>query len=245
MTAKSQSNPKRKEGAESTRRDQGARTYEQLRDLIVHGKLAPGTWVIEADVADRLGVSRTPVRAALQRLQQEGYISTTSRGRLARASVAPLTRDDACELFGIVGALEGLAASRTATLPVEERKVVVADLGSLNGSLLEEARSARPNPRRIFDLDMAFHRRSFEAGGGPRLLALLGAIKPQAERYIHLYTSALVDEIGTSVEEHGVIVEAIERGDGPAALDAVLNNWINASDRLSRVIDTLGERGSW
>jgi DNA-binding GntR family transcriptional regulator len=220
------------------------RTYERLRDLIVHGKLAPGARIIEADVAERLGVSRTPVRAALQRLQQEGYITFAQRGRLTRASVAPLTRDDAHELFGIVGALEGFAAARTASLPDEERTSVAADLSKLNASLLQVGSSSR-DPRSMFDLDSSFHHRYVETARGPRLLALLDAIKPQAERYIRLYTSALVDEIGTSVKEHEDIVEAIGRGDGEAARSAVATNWINASHRLSRVIDTVGERGSW
>ena len=65
--------------------------YEQLRDLIVHGHLAPGSRIVESDVAGRLGVSRTPVRGALQRLQQEGYIVDPSGGRLARPTVSPLT----------------------------------------------------------------------------------------------------------------------------------------------------------
>ena len=220
-------------------------TYERLRDLIVHGKVSPGARIIETDVAERLGVSRTPVRAALQRLQQEGYISFTKRGRLTRASVAPLTRDDADELFGIVGALEGFAAARTAALPEEHRTRVAADLARLNDALQEVAASSRPDPHDMFDIDTSFHHRYVESAGGPRLLALLDAIKPQAERYIRLYTSALVDEIGTSVKEHSLIVKAIDRGDRAAARDSVRSNWANASERLSRVIDSVGERGSW
>ncbi len=225
--------------------DRGAHAYERLRDLIVHGQLAPGAWIIESDVASRLGVSRTPVRAALQRLQQEGYVVINARGKQARAAVAPLTRDDARELFGIVGALEGLGAGRTAELPASRRDAAAADMEDLNGRLLEVAHSGRPDPGRIFDLDTAFHRRYVEAAGSRRLLNLHDAIKPQAERYIRLYTSALVNEIGTSVLEHDQILAAVRAGDAAAARDAARRNWANASDRLSRVIDTVGERGSW
>ncbi len=227
------------------RTHQGVTTYQQLRQLIVQGQLAPGTWIIESDIAERLGVSRTPVRAALQRLQQEGFISVSRRGRLARAAVAPLTRDDAEELFGIVGALEGFAAARTAALGDRDRAAVVAEMEALNSALLEAARASRPDPHRIFDLDTAFHHRYVHAAAGPRLVSLLDGIKPQAERYVRLYTSALIDEIGTSVQEHWAIVAAIDSADAPAAQDAVQHNWANASRRLSRIIDTLGERGSW
>ena len=55
--------------------DRGTQAYEHLRELIVLGRLAPGSRLIETEIADRLGLSRTPIRSALQRLMQEGYIS--------------------------------------------------------------------------------------------------------------------------------------------------------------------------
>jgi len=54
--------------------------YRELRELIVSGRLAPGTRLVETMVADRLGVSRTPVRSAFQRLQQEGYAVAANEG---------------------------------------------------------------------------------------------------------------------------------------------------------------------
>ena len=81
------------------RGDRIARAYQQLRELIVWGRLAPGSRVIESDIAERLGVSRTPVRSALHRLQQEGYIVGVGRGSEQRLTVAPLTQDDARDLF--------------------------------------------------------------------------------------------------------------------------------------------------
>lgn len=225
--------------------DRGTRAYERLRQLIVHGQMAPGAWIIESDVADRLGLSRTPVRAALQRLYQEGYVTITRRGRQARAAVAPLTREDARELFGIVGAIEAFTAARTAQLPDSPRGKAAEHLAELNGALAEAARATQPEPAHIFDLDMDFHRHFVEVGGGARTIALHDAIKPQSERYIRLYTSALIDQIGTSVKEHEAIVDAIRRGDVEAARNTVRINWANASDRLSGVIETLGEKGSW
>src|SRR5207244_8598966 len=80
--------------ARSARGDRIARAYQQLRELIVWGRLAPGSRVIESDIAERLGVSRTPVRSALHRLQQEGYIVGVGRGSEQRLTVAPLTQDE-------------------------------------------------------------------------------------------------------------------------------------------------------
>ncbi len=219
--------------------------YEQLRDLIVHGHLAPGSRIVESDVALRLGVSRTPVRGALQRLQQEGYIVDPSGGRLARPTVAPLTSDDARELFHIVAEIEGLTARWAAGLPVGERRALARTLRALNADFRREAAVRRPDFNRLHDLDRSFHRTYVEAGAGRRLLALHTTIKPQAERYERLYVSLLVSDLQTSVTEHEAIAAAIERGNPDAAQRAVQTNWRNAAERLERVIDRAGERGSW
>lgn len=229
----------------AARGDRVTQAYHQLRELIVWGRLAPGTRIIETDVANRLGVSRTPVRSALQRLQQEGYIITSGTGQQSRLSVAPLTREDARELFAIVAHIEGLAAEWAAGRDDRARTRTVRELERTNQELATTATEKKPDHHRIFELDQAFHRTYVEGGAGPRLLALHKAIKPQSERYVRLYISALVDQIGTSVVEHEAIVEAIREGDPAAAKECVMVNWRNAADRLSEVIEHMGERGIW
>lgn len=225
------------------RSDTVSRVYQELRGLIVWGHLPPGARIAERAVAERLGLSRTPVRSALHRLQQEGFVSSVGRGQDQRLIVAPLTQDDGREIILIVGHLEGLAAHTAATLPDDRRKLIVARLRGINRELAAE--SKRREFTRIFDLDQAFHRAYVEDVVGPRLLALHRAIKPQIERYTRLYISALVDELPTSVKEHEVIVKAIAAGDAHSAQRAVETNWRNAAGRLSRVIAQLGERGAW
>lgn len=224
--------------------DRSTEVYEELRDLIVRGRVAPGSRMVETDVAERLGVSRTPVRAAIQRLEQEGYILSSGDGR-SRASVAPLTREDSRELFCIVGEVEGLAARWAAQSPAGARRQLTQALRRLNGDMSGAAQASRPDQNRVFDLDRRFHRAYVEVGAGPRLLALHDSIKPQAERYARVYVNALLDEIQTSIEEHAQIVEQIAAGRADEAQRAVQTNWRNAARRLATVIDALGERGSW
>lgn len=225
--------------------DRATDAYEKLRELIVNGRLAPGTRIIETDIADRLGVSRTPVRAALQRLAQEGYITTDADGRRSRPAIAPLTREDAHELFNIVGLIEGLAARWTAELEDARRDVVVSDLREINEAYRKRSHERRPDFNALFELDDRFHRCYVEAGAGPRLLALHDSIKPQAERYIRVYISVLTAEIQISLKEHRAIVEAIDAAEADVAQRAVETNWRNAARRLSGVIEDVGERGSW
>ncbi len=227
----------------TTNADLGTQAYERLRELIVHGRLAPGSRLIETDVANRLGLSRTPIRSALQRLMQEGYIFDTRNGRQSRPYVSPLTKDDAGELLHIVGEIEGLAAWRAASL--DTRPALVAELNAINAQMLAEARLSKPSRERLFQLDNTFHRAYVRAGAGPRLLVLNESIKPQAERYIRLYIDALIDQIAVSVAEHESIVSAIASGDADRAQATVRTNWRNAAERLSGVIARAGELGSW
>lgn len=220
--------------------------FQRLRDLIVHGRLAPGSRVIEADLADRLGVSRTPIRSALHRLRQEGYIIVISdSGNKARLAVAPLTQDDARELYGIIGSLEGLAARGAALLDVVSRAALVQRLRGYNKGLRDLSEEQRPNSNSIFELDMNIHEMIVASGAGPRLCAIHAAIKPQTERYWRLYVSAITDQLGVSVNEHVALIDGIEKGDPDAAAHAVQLNWRNGAGRLCQVIETLGERGSW
>lgn len=221
-------------------------TFHRLRDLIVHGKLAPGSRVIESDLADRLGVSRTPIRAARHRLQQEGYIVViSSAGNKERLSVAPLTKEDALELYKIVGHLEGSAAGLCCRLDPKIRGGLVSELRRYNKELQECAEAKRAEPNRVFDLDISFHQAIVDAGAGPRLRAIHAGVKPQTERYWRLYASAIIDQLDISIHEHLSIINSIERGDAPAAEKAIQLNWENGAERLCQVIENLGERGSW
>ena len=218
--------------------------YERLRELIIDGRLAPGARIVETDVAARLGVSRTPVRGALQRLQQEGFVVDSPTLQQTRPTVAPLTSEDARELFLLVGALEGLAAHRAALGTQPQRTALAASLADINEAFASAAAAKRPDHGRIFELDEQFHR-GYMIAAGPRVLSIHATVKPQAERYERLYVSMLEAELQTSVVEHRAIVRAIRTGNAPGARAAVETNWRNAAERLAAVVAASGERGSW
>ena len=93
----------------ATQGDLVTQAYLRIRELIISGRLAPGARIIESDLAERLDISRTPVRSALQRLQQEGWVHGTETGKQLRLTVSPLTQEDARELYEIIGTLESYA----------------------------------------------------------------------------------------------------------------------------------------
>lgn len=212
-----------------------------LRDLIVTGHLAPGSRLLEVKLAARLHLSRTPIRGALLWLEREGYVQAAPGGKKTRLSVAPLTAEDATELYEIIGRLEGLAARRVALLPAVRRHRLVNRLEACNRRLLLLAEGADRSPGRLFDLDQHFHLLIVEAGGAPRLRAMHKAIQPLTERYWRLYMSAVVEPQEASLAEHARILHALARGDAAMAEKAMQENWENGARRLYSVIQAWGK----
>ena len=220
--------------------------FREIRELIVHGKLSPGTWIVEADLAHHLGMSRTPVRGALHWLQREGYVLEQKAASKSRMFVAPVTKEDARELYSIIGRVEGMAGRETALLPQPQRLAIVKKLRALNQKLSDIVRDGRPSATGgIFEIDRNFHRTIVSSGAGPRLTVLHGAIEPQTERYWRLYASSIINDLHHSIEEHEKIITAIEDGDADRVELGLKANWDNGCQRLARVIDMFGERGSW
>lgn len=233
-------------GAGSSKASRVDAAYNRIRGLIVHGQIAPGSPIIESEVADRLGVSRTPVGAAFQRLEQEGFIEDNSgnRGR-PRRRISPLTRQNARELMYLLGCLEGLAARRVAESKNGRQRQVAHDLKRLNDRLEHEASTEPPAPAPFLEIDAEFHRTLVDSGGGPRLLKLHVSCRPQAERYFRFYVVNQQYSLEHALEEHAEMIEAIRTGAPDLAEAVVRQNWRNSEERLQRAIDRAGERGSW
>lgn len=221
------------------------KAFYEIRELIVHGRLSPGSWIVEADLARHLNMSRTPVRSALHWLQREGYVIEHKNARKSRVVVAPVTKEDASELYSIIGHVEGLAGRHASELPKARRVEIASLLKGINNQLREIITARDSRAAGIFDLDRNFHRTIIESGAGPRLLALHKSIEPQAERYWRLYASSIINDLHLSVAEHDEIIAAIVAGNADRIERALQTNWENGCNRLARVIDIFGERGSW
>ena len=242
-----------KKNSKSSRRPSGkaehgtsvTTAFQRIRELIVHGKLSPGTWIVEGDLCKHLNMSRTPVRGALYLLQREGYVQELRNASKSRMVVSSLTKEDAGELYPIIGRLEGLAGRRAAELPGPARAELADKLKQINGQLIRIAQQRTLEGSSIFDLDREFHRLIVTAGAGPRLMTLHRAIEPQTERYWRLYASSIINNLTTSTEEHEAIIKALIASDPDTLEEALKLNWENGCKRLAYVIDVFGERGSW
>ena len=220
--------------------------YDEIRKMILRGSLAPGGRIVESELAEHIGVSRTPVRSALHRLLQDGYLLAQREGsRKVKLTVAPLTREDAREIYHIVGALDGLAAWHAAHLPERERLALSRGMTRINDAISEIGSSAPPDHQRLMELHGEFHDLVLGAVGASRLKALHSVTKPQADRYRRIYSSGDFGQQARSVREHITIIDAIADGDAHEALCRTQDHWMAAADRLCGIIELLGERGSW
>ena len=174
-------------------------------------------------------------------------MSHSGNRRSGRLAVTPLTADDMRELFLVVGALAGVAARLAASLPRDRREAIARQADAINARLRSLSATEASEIRTAQELDLRFHRCYEQAAAGPRLLAKLAALHARRERYVRVYTEALIQthRVHESLDEHGSIVAAIRAGDPDAAERVAAFNYRNALERYARIVAIHGERGNW
>lgn len=223
--------------------DRATEAYEEIRALIQLGRLSPGTPIIQARMAKEIGQARATLRAALQRLAQEGYVVETELGTYSRFVVASLTVEDMQELFQIIGALEGVAARQCAGLPTPTREALAGRMEALNRRRVEMGLGGMFGPQDVNTLDTEFHQAFVTAANCARVQTQLASIRPQVERYRDLYLTHVTDQMRSlGSPEHQEIVDAIRSGDPERAQRAVELHWRAGTERMRAMIEHLGER---
>lgn len=177
------------------------RVVTELRNAIVSGELRAGSRVSQAELAHRLGVSRIPVRDALQRLASEGLVE--SRGR-SGTFVASLSVADLQELYELRETVEPLAA-RLGTSNIGRA-------GLLRMEQLHHQLDGERDPRTWIAANAAFHAQVHGAAQRPRMIALVEHLRRLTDRYLHLHL-AVIGGVDRLQEEHGRILEAARRRD--------------------------------
>ena len=221
------------------------RIYQQLRRDIIRGVLGPGARLVEADIAERFEVGRTPVREALQMLLQENYLVTRDGLGRRLLTVAPLRADDVEELFGIVSDLEVSAVRRVTQLDESMRASLHRRLKAANDAFARISRARLLDLEMVFEAHREFHFTLTSDLAGPRLSHLLEDVRAQLERYEWSYAVLLESELEHAVEEHEAIIAAVAAGRRSEVERALRRNWESASARLRSVISRLGDRGRW
>lgn len=191
------------------------KAYDVLKQRLVAGSYAPGAQLKEEHIARELGLSRTPVRAALKRLIDDG-LATMDAGRGVR--VAAWTDADIMETYHLRGMLEAHAAQRAAQ---RGDASVVATLEQLNRDMAAAlAQGGADMLPKLQAVNSRFHRAILDASASPRLKQLLATIidMPIVVRSFFVSTRADLEQ---SLQHHRDITAAIARGDGELAAQAM------------------------
>jgi DNA-binding GntR family transcriptional regulator len=206
-------------GAMPDRKSLGDHVFENLRQAIIRGDVAPGDRLVESRIAEVLDISRTPVREAIHKLEREGLLRKLPHGGF---TVVHLSREDIEETFGIRCVLESYAARLAALnhkeeelIPLEE-KIREFQLSVAKGRLEELPR-----------INTEFHNLFYALSRSPKLIRLLNDLSDQIFRFRRILLK--IDNMGkNSNEDHHNMLEAIRRRD---------------ADRVERLVKEHIERG--
>ena len=191
--------------------------YARLRDAILDGTLEPGEQLKDAELSAWLGLSRTPIREALARLEEYGLVESAPN-RYTR--VAPLDRRDAQDAFHVVAALHALAA--TLAVPrVGDREIDA--MRSANAPF--EAALARGDVDAALAADDGFHAVLVQASANREIARSLDRLTPRVRRLERARFASLAGR--RSVGQHERIIERCAAADVEGAANAVRDNWLS------------------
>ena len=190
--------------------------YQLILDAVDGGELPGGARLVETELAERFGVSRTPVREALKRLEAQGVAAIEGR----RLVVASLDHDQLGELYEVRGVVEGLAARLAA------RHAAPEEIAVLRG-MVEADRALVDRPRDLSQANKRFHRQMHRASHNRYLDQMLQGMR-RSLALLSTTTLAVPGRSAASVAEHDAIIRAIEARDEDAAEAAARRHISNA-----------------
>jgi DNA-binding GntR family transcriptional regulator len=210
------------------RRSLADMAYEQLLRDIVAGELAPGARIRDYELAERLSVSRTPVREALRRLVDDGLVETAPD---AYTRVAPLTTADAEAAYPVVAALQALGAR------LGVPRLVAADLADMERVDAQRSASlAAADIGGAIEADDRFHRVVLTAADNPELERTLARLTPRIRRLDLLHFGALAQNADEAVHDHDAILQACRRGEAATAADLVEQSYLRLGEQVARAL---------
>lgn len=206
---------------------------ESLREAIRSGVLKPGERIMEIQIAEELGVSRTPVREAIRKLELEGYVVMMPR---RGTYVASMSIRDINEIFEIRTALESLSNGLAADHITDEELEHLQRLLVIIGGYIKEG-----NIEKIVETDIEFHDMMYHAARNTRLVGIISNLRDQLTRFRTLSMS-YPGRLEATIEEHRLIVEAIARGDRKAASKAAERHMENSEKTLLKAMEAMKKK---
>jgi DNA-binding GntR family transcriptional regulator len=205
-------------------------TLKGLRSLIVTGTLKPNQRLVEREIADQLGVSRTPVRQALFQLQREGLVSDRDGRGL---QVSSLSADEITEIYQTLAALERAALLHTSEVSAQ----MLARLHKAS----EKRKVAKRSVDRIIAADIEWHSVLTDFTSNKRIRRELGELRTLAERYERAFFAGGENTESTTLE-HDEIDHLLEHGKLQAAAKKIEEHWLGNIEPMLAVVTEVTHR---
>ncbi|MBQ2678778.1 MAG: GntR family transcriptional regulator [Firmicutes bacterium] len=203
--------------------------YNTLREAILNGKLQSEERLMENQLAQRLGVSRTPIREALRMLAQENLVGIVPR---KGAQVLKMSEKDVKDILEVRASLETLAVELAAIRITDEE---VASLKKIHKNFVKAVNSAEFSD--MADLDANFHDVIFRASKNDKLLSIVNNLKIQLYRYRLAYLKYTEDNRKLAVKQHNELIKAIENHDSAKAKEVAAKHIKSQSEAIIEVIE--------
>ena len=201
--------------------------FNTLRKAILKGELKPGERLMEIALAERLGVSRTPVREAMRKLELEGLVVMIPR---RGAQVANITEKDLNDVLEVRIALENLSIENACARMTEEQLAELKKAGRYFEETIKEG-----NLVKLAEADVAFHEVIYKASDNRRLNQVLNNLREQIYRYRVEYLKE-EETRNVLVKEHEEIYEAIKNRDVKKAQEIIFRHIENQREAIIRSI---------
>lgn len=200
--------------------------FSIIRSAILNGKLEPGERLVERDIAEQLGISRTPVREAIRQLEREGLVTHIPRKGVV---VSGFSKADVMEIMAIRAVLEGLICSTAAV------KIRARDLERLESILRQmQDEHTKGNHKKLNQLNNRFHDIIYRAAESPRLYDLLSNLREYINRFAQIaYTKP--GRIEEALIEHGKIVQTLRNHDSHEAEEAAKQHVEKSSEAYMKI----------
>ncbi|MDQ0340702.1 DNA-binding GntR family transcriptional regulator [Caldalkalibacillus uzonensis] len=206
------------------------KAFNQLQRWIIDGTLEPGEKLYDAEIAEALGISRTPVREALQLLEAQGFVKM-HRGR--ETKVTEVSKEDVLKIYPPLATLQALAAEEAVNVIQEKQIEELKDLNKLYEQAIHSGQ-----PYQAMEIDEAFHHLIVDTADNPYISDFIAILQLHSRRFKYIFLKQPSASTSSSIKEHELIIGALEERDKEKAALAMRQNWLRPMNEVYRLVSS-------
>lgn len=204
------------------------KAFDQLQRWIIDGTLEPGEKLNDAELAEALGISRTPIREALQLLEVQGFIETFP-GRETR--ITQIKKTDVLKVYPPLASLQALAAAEASKIIISEQ---TEELRTINQKYDEAIKNEQPFKAMTYDEH--FHQLILEIADNPYIDRFSLILQLHMRRFKYIFLNNTLTLKSDSVNEHNALIDALIDHNAQLAADIMRQNWLRPMNEVYQLL---------